>query len=113
MKIESYDFGKIKIDGKIYNHDVIIFDDGVKDWWRKDSHWVGIEDAKKIVENNPKTVIFGTGYSGCMEVSEEAKKYLEKLSAEVIIEPTKKACDAFNKLFSEDESIIAALHLTC
>jgi hypothetical protein len=110
--IESYDFGKIKIDGEEYNHDVIIFDDGVKDWWRKDSHWVGISDLEEIIEKQPKTVIFGTGYSGIMEVSDEAKEHLEKLGIKVIIEPTKKACDAYNKLFNK-ESVIAALHLTC
>lgn len=111
--IESYDFGKIKIDGEEYSHDVIIFDDGIKDWWRKDSHWVGVSDLREIIEKKPKTVIFGTGYSGVMEVAKEAKEHLEKLGVEVIIEPTKKACDTYNKLSSENKSIIAALHLTC
>ena len=110
--IESYDFGKIRIDGKEYTRDLIIFNDGVESWWRKESHWVGIEDVKKIVEKKPKTVILGTGYSGIMEVSKEAKEHLENLGIEVIIEPTKKACDVFNKL-SEKQVVVVALHLTC
>lgn len=110
--IESYDFGKIRIDGKEYTHDVILSSNGIESWWRKESHWVGIEDVKEIVEKNPKTVIFGTGYSGVAEVAQETKEYLEKLNIEVIIEPTKKACDDFNK-FLEEEGVIAALHLTC
>ena len=110
--IEDYDFGKIKIGGEEYTHDVIISSDGVESWQRPDDHWAGIEDVKKIVEKKPKTVIFGTGYSGVAKVPEETKEYLEKLGIEVIIEPTKKACEIFNKL-SEKQGVIAALHLTC
>jgi hypothetical protein len=122
--IGSYDFGKIKIDGREYNHDVIIYPalfdkkgggvypDKVDSWWREESHLVGIEDIKEIITKKPKTVIFGTGDSGIMKVSEETKKYLEKSGIKVIIEPTKKACDIYNKL-SEKENIIVALHLTC
>jgi len=113
MQIEKYDFGKIEVDGKKYNHDVIISKSGVDLWWRPNSHWVGISDLGEIIERQPKTVIFGMGYSGVMEVSQEAKEYLEKLGMQVIIEPTKKACEIFNKLFSEKENVIAALHLTC
>ena len=65
--IESYDFGKIKIDGKIYNHDLIIFPDEVKDWWRDNSHQVYLDDVKEIIEKKPKIVIFGIGYSGLVE----------------------------------------------
>lgn len=112
MVIEGYDFGKIRINGKDYNHDVIICPDEIKDWWREESHWVDIKDVKEIIEKSPKTVIFGTGYSGVMNVPEETKKFLEASGIEVIIKLTKKACDIYNKL-SEKESVIAALHLTC
>lgn len=111
--IKSYNFGKIEIDGKKYNHDVIISKNGVDAWRRQNSHWVGINDLGEIIERQSKIVIFGTGYSGIMEVSDEAKEHLEKLGIKVIIEPTKKACDIFNKLISEKENVIAVLHLTC
>lgn len=110
--IESYDFGKIRIDGGNYDHDVIIFSDGVNSWSREESHLVGVGDIKEIVEKKPKTVIFGTGTSGIMKIAEETKEYLENLNIEIIIEPTKKACDIYNKL-SEKQGVIAALHLTC
>lgn len=111
--IEHYDFGKIRIDGEEYTQDIIVSSDGVDSWWRKDSHWVGVENLGEIIERRPKKVIFGIGFSGVMEVSDEAKEYLKKLGVEVIIKPTKKACDDFNKLSSENENVIAALHLTC
>ena len=110
--IESYNFGKIRIDGENYMNDVIICPDKVDSWWRGKSHLVDIEDVKKIVEKKPRTAIFGTGEPGLMKVSKETKEYLEKLGIEVIIEPTKKACDIYNKL-SKKQEVIAALHLTC
>jgi len=110
--IESYNFGKIRIDGKEYDHDVIIYSDRVDSWWREKSHLVKIEDIKEIIEKKPNIVIFGTGEPGLMKVSKETKEYLEKLDIEVIIEPTKKACDIYNKL-SKKQEVIAALHLTC
>ena len=110
--IENYSFGKINIDGKEYNHDVIISSDGINDWWREESHWVNFDDIKEIVEKKPKTIIFGTGASGIMRVADETKKFLEASGTKVIIEPTEKACDIYNKSFKE-KGIIAALHLTC
>jgi len=110
--IDSYEFGKIKINGKEYNHDVIIFPEGIKDWWRKEGHSVIIEDVKEVIEKKPKTIIFGMGEPGEMKVPENTKQELEKLGIEVIVEPTKKACGIFNKL-SEKGDVVAALHLTC
>lgn len=110
--IEDYSFGKININGKEYNHDVIISSDGINDWWREESHWVNLDDIKDIVEKKPKTIIFGIGNSGIMKIADETKKFLETSDIEVIIEPTKKACDIYNKL-SKEKGIIAALHLTC
>ena len=110
--IESYDFGKIRIDGKTYDHDVIIYPDEIKDWWREESHWVDIGDIREIIEKNPKIVIFGTGDSGIMKAPEETIRFLEASGIEVIIEPTKKACEIYNKL-SKKQGVIAALHLTC
>ena len=44
-QIESYDFGRIVIDGEIYIADVIVTPDGVKaDWWRKMGHSLCQED---------------------------------------------------------------------
>ena len=110
--IEEYSFGKIKIDGKKYTHDMIISSDGIDSWWRRQSHWVDIGELGEIIDKKTKIVIFGTGYSGIMEVAKEAKEHLEKLGIKVIIEATKKACDTYNKL-SKEKGTLAALHLTC
>ena len=66
----------------------------------------------KYIESKPRILIIGTGYSGIAEVPAKTREYLENLGIEVIIEPTKKACEIYNQL-SEKQGVIAALHLTC
>jgi len=114
MFINSYDFGKIKIDGQEYTQDVIIYPDKVFcPWWRKQGHALSLEDLPRdLLEQKPAIVIIGTGYSGLMEVSSEVKDYLRKLGIEVIIEPTIKAWQKYNQL-SQSKKVIALFHLTC
>ena len=47
MKIDSYSFGRIVINGKTYTSDVIIFPDKVDaSWWRKEGHLLQLADGK-------------------------------------------------------------------
>ena len=110
--INHYEFGTITIDGKRYDHDVIIFRGEVRSWWRETSHNVSIKDIESLAKEKPKTIIFGTGASGVMNVSAEAEDYLRKNGIEVLKSRTSDAVNKFNKL-SSDPSVAAALHLTC
>ena len=114
MKIESYEFGRIKIDNKDYVKDVIIFPEEIKLWQREESHSVGLDDIKEVVNKKPNILIFGTGYSGLMEIPKKLQEYLEGLGIKVIIKPTKDASEVYNQLLeNEKEGVIAMLHLTC
>jgi len=118
--IEEYHFGSIKIDGKTYNHDVEVrWDKTVLKWWRKESHFVYLEDVKRAIEQNPE-VIIGTGESGVTEVGEEAKKEIRSKGIELIIDVTEEAVKTFNVLLEESEEeegkqkrVIGLFHLTC
>ncbi len=111
--IESYNFGKIIINSKEYNSDIIIYKDSIDDkWWRREGHNLRIEDIKIIVDNKPETLIIGTGYYGLMKVPLELIKYLESNNIEVIIKKTKDACDEYNTLHQK-KNVAAAFHLTC
>ena len=111
--IESYNFGKIIINGEEYNSDIIIYKNSIDDkWWRRESHILRIEDIKKILENKPAILIIGTGYYGLMKVPLELIKYLETNNIEVITKKTKDACDEYNKLHQK-KNVVAAFHLTC
>ncbi|MEA1957925.1 MAG: MTH938/NDUFAF3 family protein [Euryarchaeota archaeon] len=113
MMINSYDFGRIVVDGKAYTSDVIIFPNRVKDnWWRKEGHALHIEDIELVVEEKQDVLIVGTGNYGLLEVLPETKKYIESKGIELIVKPTDKACEMYNKI-SKNKKAVAALHLTC
>lgn len=111
--IESYEFGSIKINGKVYNKDLIIFPNRIKEnWWRKEGHRLHIEDIKEVIAEKPEVLIIGTGYYGYMEVLKEVIEKINSLGITLIIEKTKKACKIFND-FYKNKKTVAALHLTC
>jgi hypothetical protein len=111
--IDSYDFGRIVVDGKAYTSDMIIFPDKVKDnWWRKEGHALHIEDIESVIKEKPEVLIVGTGNYGLLKVLQETKEYIESKGIELIVEPTEKACEIYNKV-PKDKKAVAALHLTC
>ena len=111
MKIQSYSFGEIIIDGKIHTEDVIIFPGKIESWWRNESHKVYPKDIEKIIKEKPDLLIFGNGAYGVMNVNEETKEILKQNNIEFIITKTSEACEIYNK--SSGKKVIAALHLTC
>ncbi len=113
MKINSYNFGEIIIDGKKFTHDVIIYPDRVDaEWWRKEGHKLAIEDLQEVLKNPPETLIVGTGANGVLKVPSKVKQQLESKGIKVKIEKTDRACKLFNELEKKDKVVIA-LHLTC
>jgi hypothetical protein len=111
--IGSYEFGRITIDGKSYNRDLIILPDGVEaEWWRKEGHCLHIADLRKVLDEKPEVLVVGTGYYGEMTVPDETRKYVESEGIELVIKKTSEACKIFNHLI-ESRDVVAALHLTC
>ncbi len=111
MKINSYSFGEIIIDGNIHTEDVIIFPDKIENWWRNESHKVYPKDIETIIKKKPDLLIIGNGAYGVMNVNKETKEILKQNNIEFIIAKTDKACEIYNK--SSGKNVIAALHLTC
>ena len=111
--IDSYDFGKIVIDGKHFTSDVIIYPDRIDaNWWRKEGHELHPEDLKEVVEEKPAVLVVGTGKWGLMEVLPETRDFLQSKGIKLIVEETDDACQAYNRLLGS-ERVVAALHLTC
>ena len=114
MEITHYSFGKIDIDGKRYQSDVIITSDSVKaNWWRKEGHNLAIADLDDVLDDNPEVLIIGSGYYGRMQVPEVTRDFLKAKGIKVEVAPTSDAVEKFNQLQQECARIVAALHLTC
>jgi hypothetical protein len=111
--IESYDFGRIVIDGRKFGSDVVIFPDRIDgNWWRKEGHTLGVDDVKEIVEAKPEVLVVGTGYSGLMKIHPQTEQYLRSSGIELIAARTEKACKIYNELYKSKRAV-AAFHLTC
>jgi hypothetical protein len=117
-EINGTSFGCIVIDGKSYNHDVIIRLDGkVKKRKKKlsksvygTSHRISLEEAEHIFENRAKVLIVGTGQRGCVELSAEAAEFFHRTGCSVKLFSTPEAVTAWN---SAEGAVIGMFHVTC
>ncbi len=111
--IDSYNFGRITINGEKHTSDVIIFPDSVKDnWLMKRSHQLSLEDIAGVLAQNPEVLIVGTGAYGLVKVLPEVERATEAQGIKLVAEPTKEACQTYNQL-CRSQKVVAALHLTC
>ena len=89
MEIERTTFGTITIDGKTYEHDVIIRLSGEVARRKKKlskkyygtSHVLSKDEAKFVFENGCEQLILGSGQMGNVHLSPEAEAYFAKKAA--------------------------------
>lgn len=118
MRIDRSEFGNITIDGKTYNHDVMIGLSGEVSKRKKKlskqqygtSHIVSKAEAKSIFEKGCDLVIIGSGQEGNVRLSSEAEDYFAKKGCEVVLQPTQEAIHSFNQTA---KCKIALMHVTC
>ena len=113
MHIDSYEFGRIVIDGRAFTQDIILLPEAIQDsWWRLEGHRLQLPDVATVLAAKPEVLIVGQGQPGKMRVDPELARYLQDLGVELIEVPTAQACTTFNDL-SGQRRVAAALHLTC
>ena len=89
MEIENTTFGTITIDGKTYEHDVLIRLSGevvkrkkkLSKKYYGTSHVLSKEEAKFVFERGCNQLIVGSGQMGNVRLSPEAEAYFEKKAA--------------------------------
>lgn len=114
MRIESYRFGSIRIDGQTYTNDIKIVNNSVKpDWKRKNGHIVLAGDIEDILEAGPEIMVIGKGSPGQMAPDRKLAEELERKGIRMISKPTAEAAEEFNALQKENRKIAAGFHLTC
>jgi len=114
MKIDSYSFGHIEINGRAYISDVIVYSDRVdSSWWRKEGHSLFPEDIVDILNAKPDILILGTGFFGMMTVPKSTLDRITSSGIEVRAFRTVKAVELFNALQDKKSAVIAAFHITC
>ena len=114
MHIDSYQFGKIVIDGVSYTSDIIILGDTIQsNWWRKQGHLLSAEDVQPVIAAGPSVLVVGCGASGLMKVPEKTRQVLQEHNIQLEALDTYKAVQRFNELSQAGTNVAAALHLTC
>ena len=118
MEIENTTFGTITIDGRTYEHDVVIRLSGEIVKRKKKlskklygtSHVLSKDEAKFIFEKGCEQVIVGSGQMGNVHLSPQADAYFAKKGCKVLLQPTPAAIRAFNKSRAKK---IGIFHVTC
>jgi len=119
--IQEYKFGYIVIDDKTYQHDVEVrWTDQVLAWPREESHVIDIENVARALEQQPETIVIGTGETGVAQVTKEAQREIRSRGVKLIIDRTEQAIKTFNVINDESleeegrqEKVIGLFHLTC
>lgn len=121
-QIDGTIFGSITVDGREYEHDVIIRLDGsVKKRKKKlskektgTSHLMSAAEAAHILEAGAERVIIGTGQYGRLSLTEEAEKYFREHHCNVTALPTPDAVQDWNaKLQAGQTATVGIFHVTC
>jgi hypothetical protein len=118
MEIEATTFGTITIDGKTYEHDVIIRLSGeiakrkkkLSKKYYGTSHVLSKDEAKFIFEDGCEQLILGSGQMGNVHLSPEAEAYFAKKGCAVLLQPTPEAIYTFNHSHARK---IGLFHVTC
>jgi hypothetical protein len=115
MRFEKFSFGSIRIDGVIYEHDVVI--DGGQIRKRKKKPSKKFRDdfghtPLSIEEEIPwkcRRLVIGTG-TGALPVMKEVKREAQRRKIKLLILPT---IEAIDKLKQRPSDTNAILHVTC
>jgi hypothetical protein len=112
-KIESYEFGRMVVDGEVHHKDLILLPDRVlAGWWRNQGHLLQAEDLQEVFDAKPDVLVVGTGAHGIMAVPDETRQAAEGAGIELRAAPSGEAWQLYNQLRRERRTA-GAFHLTC
>jgi hypothetical protein len=114
MRVDEYEFGRIVIDGKTYERDLIVTEGHIRR--RKKG---GSKKLKSRYGHTPlseheelpwecTTLVVGTGFYGGMPVTDGVREEAQRRGVSLVEMPTTQALQHLN-----DEKTCLVLHLTC
>ncbi len=126
--LEETGFGYIVVNGRRYEHDIVLYPNGLLEKRRKDlskkyrseyGHTpLSREELEYYLEKTGSIeyLVIGNGQYGALPLTPEAKKLLEDLKekeVEIVIDKTPKVLGKVNKLLADKRKILAIIHVTC
>lgn len=118
MRLEYPSFGTISVDGKVYDHDIVIYPSGKieerKKWLSKNkhgtSHKLDPDELREYLTEDFDVLLVGTGAWGRLSLLPESRELVA--NKEVIEKPTGDAVELFNELWGK-RKVLAIFHVTC
>jgi hypothetical protein len=116
MRVESFAFGSISIDGVAYSRDVVIDRGRVRERRKKpskrlrDAYGHTPLSAEEEIPWKCRRLVVGTGAHGRLPVTGDVKREAARRGVQLLIVPTAAAIEA---LGTGPEDTNAILHLTC
>lgn len=117
MRARLVEFGSIEVEGRRYEHDVVIDRGEVSKRHKGPSKALSAEYGHtplSVAETIPwggKRLIIGTGHDGQLPVAPDVYKEAKRRRIEVTSLPTTKACELLDDL--DPKEVRAILHVTC
>lgn len=118
IKINKFSFGSAVIGGTKHIRDLIILPDGTikrrsGGFWVIGSHCIKKEEVEQLFASGVEVVIIGVGVLSRARLSDEAKNYSERQSAQTFVLPSRDAVRKWNLLADEGKRAAALIHITC
>jgi hypothetical protein len=117
MRAEFLGFGLIEIEGKPYDHDVVVIEGRVRKRDKKPSKRYRDRfghtplSADELIPWKGDRLIVGTGASGQLPIMDEVLDEAGRRGIEILAVPTRDACQRLAEVPSEHANAI--LHVTC
>jgi hypothetical protein len=116
MRIDQFTFGSIRIDGVVYEHDVVIAHGRVRKRKKKPSkrfHDVFGHTPLSVEEDIPwdcRRLVVGTGADGALPVMNEVKQEAVRREVALLTVSTR---EAIRTLQAQPKDTNAIVHVTC
>jgi hypothetical protein len=116
MRIDEFQFGTIRIDGRTYDCDVVLQKGKVSKRKKKPSKRYRARfghtplSVDEVIPWACKRLIVGTGAYGRLPVMDDVKREAERRGVKLVILPTAEAVERINRV---SERTNAILHVTC
>ena len=117
-EISDTEFGSITAGAVTYDHDILIRLDGTVEKRKKKlskavygtSHTLSLAEAEHIYEEGAEVLLIGSGQTGMVKLSSEAKAFFEEKACRIELLPTQQAIHRWNEL---KKPAIGLFHITC
>jgi hypothetical protein len=116
VHIEGFEFGSIRIDGRTYDHDVVLRKGSISRRKKKPSKAFREEfghtplSLREDIPWDCDRLVIGTGAHGALPVMDEVRRDAERRGVELVIRKTADAIAEVNRGAARTNAI---LHVTC